>query len=136
MEHEKDSKQSSLVFARNTRETKYADRILMAYFIKIIIAVVVIVLVTELSKKDTKLAALLLALPIISFTAYTMIWFESKDIEKIAKLANENFIYVLPVMPVLPLFSWMLKNGYGYFTSMIMVIILMILLFYLLQKTL
>ena len=108
----------------------------MTYFIKIIIAVVVIVLVTELSKKDTKLAALLLALPIISFTAYTMIWFESKDTDKIAKLANENFIYVLPVMPVLPLLSWMLKNGFGYFTSLIMVTILMIILFYLLQKIL
>lgn len=108
----------------------------MVYFIKIIIAALVIVLVTELSKKDTKLAALLLALPIISFTAYTMIWFESKDTERIAKLANENFIYVLPVIPILPLFSWMLKNDYGYFTSMIMVIILMIILFYLLQKML
>ena len=108
----------------------------MVYFIKIIIAALVIVLVTELSKKDTKLAALLLALPIISFTAYTMIWFESKETEKIAKLANENFIYVLPVLPVLPLFSWMLKNGYGYFNSMIMVMILMIILFYLLQKML
>lgn len=96
----------------------------------------VIVLVTELSKKDTKIAALLLALPIISFTAYTMIWFESKDTDKIAKLANENFIYVLPVMPVLPLLSWMLKNGFGYFTSLIMVTILMIILFYLLQKIL
>ena len=108
----------------------------MIYFIKIIVAVLVIVLVTELSKKDTKLAALLLALPIISFTAYTMIWFESKDTDKIAKLANENFIYVLPVIPVLPLLSWMLKNGFGYFTSLIMVTILMIILFYLLQKIL
>ena len=108
----------------------------MAYLIKIIVATFVIVLVTELSKKDTKLAALLLALPIISFTAYTMIWFESKDVDRIAKLANENFIYVLPVMPVLPLFSWLLKHGYGYFTSMIMVIIIMIILFYLLQKVL
>jgi hypothetical protein len=96
----------------------------------------VIVLVTELSKKDTKIAALLLALPIISFTAYTMIWFESKDTDKIAKLANENFIYVLPVMPVLPLLSWMLKNSFGYFTSLITVTILMIILFYLLQKIL
>ena len=108
----------------------------MAYLIKIIVANLVIVLVTELSKKDTKLAALLLALPIISFTAYTMIWFESKDVDRIAKLANENFIYVLPVMPVLPLFSWLLKHGFGYFTSMIMVIIIMIILFYLLQKVL
>ena len=108
----------------------------MAYLIKIIVATFVIVLVTELSKKDTKLAARLLALPIISFTAYTMIWFESKDADRIAKLANENFIYVLPVMPVLPLFSWLLKHGFGYFTSMIMVIIIMIILFYLLQKVL
>jgi len=108
----------------------------MAYLIKIIVATFVIVLVTELSKKDTKLAALLLALPIISFTAYTMIWFESKDADRIAKLANENFIYVLPVMAVLPLFSWLLKHGFGYFTSMIMVIIIMIILFYLLQKVL
>ena len=108
----------------------------MAYLIKIIVATFVIVLVTELSKKDTKLAALLLALPIISFTAYTMIWFESKDADRIAKLANENFIYVLPVMPVLPLFSWLLKHGYGYFTSLIIVIIVMIILFYLLQKVL
>ena len=108
----------------------------MAYFIKVIIATLVIVLVTELSKKDTKLAALLLALPIISFTAYTMIWFESKDVDRIAKLANENFIYILPVMPVLPLFSWLLKHGYGYFTSLIMVIIMMIILFYLLHKVL
>ena len=108
----------------------------MAYLIKIIVATLVIVLVTELSKKDTKLAALLLALPIISFTAYTMIWFESKDADRIAKLANENFIYVLPVMPVLPLFSWLLTHGFGYFTSIIMVIIIMIILFYLLQKVL
>jgi hypothetical protein len=108
----------------------------VAYFIKIVIATLVIVLVTELSKKDTKLAALLLALPIISFTAYTMIWFESKDTERIAQLANENFIYVLPVMPALPIFSWLLRHEYGYFTSMIMVIILMLILFYFLQKML
>jgi hypothetical protein len=37
---------------------------------------------------------------------------------------------------VLPLFSWLLKHGFGYFTSMIMVIIIMIILFYLLQKVL
>ena len=58
----------------------------MAYFIKIIIATLVIVLVTELSKKDTKLAALLLALPIISFTAYTMIWFENNDVDRMSCL--------------------------------------------------
>ncbi|HCC73072.1 MAG TPA: hypothetical protein DEP89_04760, partial [Methylophilaceae bacterium] len=70
----------------------------------------------------------------ISFTAYTMVWFESRDTEKIAKLAQENFIYVFPVLPILPLLSWLLKQGVGYFTSLSMVIVIMIFLFYLLQK--
>jgi hypothetical protein len=39
-------------------------------------------------------------------------------------------------MPVLPLFSWLLKNQYGYFTSMLLAIIIMTILFYLLQKIL
>lgn len=108
----------------------------MTYLIKIIIAVLVILLVTELSKKDTKVAALILALPIISFTAYTIIWFETKDVGRIAKLANENFIYIFPVIPILPLFSWLLKNNFGYFTSMSIVMMMMLILFYLLQKIL
>jgi hypothetical protein len=63
-----------------------------------------------------------------------MVWFESRDTEKIAKLAQENFIYVFPVLPILPLLSWLLKQGVGYFTSLSVVIVIMIFLFYLLQK--
>jgi hypothetical protein len=36
----------------------------------------------------------------------------------IADLAKNNFLYVLPVIPALPLFSWMLKQGFGFFTTL------------------
>ena len=51
----------------------------MFYLLKIIIALVVIIGATELSKKNTTLAAILLAMPIIFFVSFTLIWEESKD---------------------------------------------------------
>ena len=50
----------------------------MSYLIKIIIAVLVIVVASELSKKNTSLAAILLGIPIVLFTSFTFIWEESK----------------------------------------------------------
>jgi len=49
----------------------------MAYLIKIIIAVTIIVAASELSKKNSSLAAILLGLPIVLFTSFTFIWEES-----------------------------------------------------------
>ena len=51
----------------------------MFYLLKIVIALVVIIGATELSKKNTTLAAILLAMPIIFFVSFTLIWEESKD---------------------------------------------------------
>jgi hypothetical protein len=91
----------------------------MIFLFKTMLSVLIIVSVTELSKKDTNIGAIILALPIVSFTSYTILWFETKDTEMIADLAKNNFLYVLPVIPALPLFSWMLKQGFGFFTTLI-----------------
>ena len=76
----------------------------MAYLIKIIIAVAIIVAASELSKKNSSLAAILLGLPIVLFTSFTFIWEESKDINKIALLTQETviilyegFIYLIAI---------------------------------------
>lgn len=90
----------------------------MIFLFKTMLSVLIIVSVTELSKKDTNIGAIILALPIVSFTSYTILWFETKDTEIIADLAKNNFLYVLPVIPALPLFSWMLKQGFGFFTTL------------------
>ena len=90
----------------------------MIFIFKTMLSVLIIVSVTELSKKDTNIGAIILALPIVSFTSYTILWFETKDTEMIADLAKNNFLYVLPVIPALPIFSWMLKQGFGFFTTL------------------
>jgi hypothetical protein len=51
----------------------------MLYLLKTLIAAIVIVLTTELSKRSTSLAALLLALPIVSVTSFIWIYVETQD---------------------------------------------------------
>lgn len=101
----------------------------MIFLFKTMLSVLIIVSVTELSKKDTNIGAIILALPIVSFTSYTILWFETKDTEMIADLAKNNFLYVLPVIPALPIFSWMLKQGFGFFTTLFAASAMTVLLF-------
>lgn len=89
---------------------------------------------SELSKKSNSLAAIILALPIISFTTYTLIWIEFKDNQRIADLALQNFYYVIPVIPVLPFFSWLLKLGFSFFATISLSSLLTIVLFWCFKK--
>jgi len=77
----------------------------MAYLIKIIIAVSIIVLASELSKRSTTLASILLAMPIVLFASFTIIWEETKNAQKIADITYETVLFILPVIPFLFLLS-------------------------------
>ena len=90
----------------------------MAYLIKIIIAVAIIVAASELSKKNSSLAAILLGLPIVLFTSFTFIWEESKDINKISLLTQETVVILLAGLPFLFLLTWLLRNGFNYYLAL------------------
>jgi hypothetical protein len=90
----------------------------MSYIIKIIIAVAIIVAASELSKKSTSLAAILLGLPIVLFTSFTFIWEESHDINKISLLTQQTVIILLAGIPFLFLLVWLLKNGFNYYLAL------------------
>jgi ABC-type multidrug transport system permease subunit len=107
---------------------------MMGYLIKTAVAVLVMVSASELSKRSLALSAIILALPIISFTTYTLIWLESRDNQRVADLALQNFYYVLPVMPILPFFSWLLRLGFGFLSAMVLSTILVVLLFWIFRK--
>jgi hypothetical protein len=91
----------------------------MLYVLKTLIAAIVIVAVGELSKRSSALAAFLLALPIVSITAFIWIYVESKDKLQVAEISQETFWYVIPTLPMFLLLSWMLKNEYNFYLSLL-----------------
>lgn len=90
----------------------------MLYLVKTLIAAVIIVAVGEISKRSSALAAVLLALPIISITAFVWIYVESKDQSKIANISQETFWFVLPTLPMFLLLGWMLRNNFNFYLSL------------------
>ena len=90
----------------------------MIYAIKALISALIIVAVNELSKRSTALAALLLALPIVSVIAFTWEWSETADAEHIASLSTETFWFVLPTLPMFLLLSWLLRQGHNYYVAL------------------
>jgi uncharacterized membrane protein (GlpM family) len=83
----------------------------MIYVIKVLVSSIVIVLVNEVSKRSTALAAVLLALPLISVIAMTWDGAKNRDAARIADLSVATFWFVLPTLPMFLLLAWLLRHG-------------------------
>ncbi len=90
----------------------------MLYLLKILLSALVITGASELARRSTGLAALLLALPMVSLLTFNWIWFEQRDPQVIARLSMDTFWYVLPTLPLFIVLSVMLKHGYGFAWSL------------------
>jgi hypothetical protein len=80
-------------------------------WLKYLISAGIIVLASEVAKRSTWMAALLVSLPIT--TILTLIWthWETHDIEKTLRLSQGIFIFLIPSMLFLPFFIFFLRRG-------------------------
>ena len=90
----------------------------MFYAIKTIFSALIIVLVGEASKRSQGLAALLLALPIVSVISFVWLYVETGDKVKVADLSHETFWYVLPTLPMFLALSWLLRHGLNLYLAL------------------
>jgi type IV secretory pathway VirB3-like protein len=70
------------------------------------------------SKRSSALAAILLALPIVSITAFVWVYVESGDKGKVADISQNTFWYVIPTLPMFLVLSWLLRNDYNFYLSL------------------
>ena len=104
--------------------------------VKVLTSVIIILAATELSKKSTIVAAVVLALPIVSIISLTWIWLETKDINKITNLSLQIFWFVLPSLPMFLILPFLLSKDVGFFLSLVSGMVVTVILFYISQKLL
>ena len=93
----------------------------MTYYIfKIVISALIIVLVSEISKRSTFLGALLASLPLISILAFIWIYIDTKDTARIAELSTQILWLVIPSLLFFVLLPIFLKLNYSFAISMIL----------------
>lgn len=88
--------------------------------IKVMITSLLIVAISELSKRSSLFGALLASLPLISVLAMFWLYIDTKDAGKVADLAIGVFWLVIPSLVFFISLPLLLKTGLNFYLSMVL----------------
>lgn len=103
---------------------------MLYYFIKILSSSIIIVAISEISKRSSLMGSILASLPLISLLAFLWLYIDTKDVKKIADLSYGIFWMVLPSLSFFILFPVLLKKNISFFFSLGISLIVMIALYF------
>ncbi len=99
------------------------------YAIKVLVSSVLIVIISEVSKRNGVLGGLFASIPLVSFMAILWIYFETHDTQKISALSIDIFWLVLPSLSFFLIFPYLLRKQLAFGWSMLIATLLMIILY-------
>jgi hypothetical protein len=92
---------------------------MLALVAKALLSGALIVAIAEIGKRQPALAALVASLPLVSVLGMILLWHGRPDIENMARHAEATFYYVVPSLPMFLLIPLLLRNGLGFWTSLL-----------------
>lgn len=109
----------------------------MAYYtLKIIITTILIVAISEISKRSTFVGAILASVPLISVLAMIWLYVDTKDILKVSALSTSVFWLVLPSLTLFVSLPMLLKQNINFYLSISISIFVTILSYWLMISVL
>ena len=91
----------------------------MTYFlVKLILTAVLIVVISEVSKRSTFTGALLASVPIISIFAMMWLYIDTRDTGRVIALSNSIFWLVLPSLALFITLPLLLREGLNFYLSL------------------
>ena len=88
------------------------------YGIKILLSAVLIAAISEIAKRSSFVAALVASLPIVSILSFIWLYFETRDLEKIASLSTGILWLVIPSLALFIVLPIMLRQGLNFWLSL------------------
>jgi hypothetical protein len=84
------------------------------YLLKLFLSAGVIVVVTEVAKRNNAAASIIHSLPLTSLLAFVWLYAETKDSALIGRHAFGTFWFVLPTLPMFLAMPWLIKKLGGF----------------------
>lgn len=97
---------------------------MLEYAIKVAISALMIVAITEISKRSTILGAALASLPITSLLAFVWLYWDTGDADRVAELATNILWLVLASLIFFVSFPIFIKAGWQFWPSLSMSLVL------------
>ena len=88
------------------------------YVVKILATALIVVAVSELSKRSSFAGALLASIPIVSVLAMIWLYSDTRDVAQVAALSRSVFWLVLPSLVLFLLLPILLTRGYAFYASL------------------
>lgn len=88
------------------------------YIVKILVTTVLIILISEISKRSTLIGSILASVPLVSVLAMIWLYVDTKDIQKISSLSTSIFWLVLPSLALFISLPVLLKKEFNFYISM------------------
>lgn len=97
----------------------------MAYIIiKILLTAIVVVIVSEIAKRSSLLAGLIVSIPLTTFLALTWLYWETRDTQKIIDLSNSTLLMTIPSLSFFIFLPLLLKFNINFLLSMTISVLL------------
>jgi hypothetical protein len=94
------------------------------YVTKLVVSAVLIVAISEISKRSSVLGAILASVPLVSVIAMIWLYHDTGDTAKISALASSIFWLVIPSLALFLTLPVLLKSGLGFYWSLSISILL------------
>ena len=88
------------------------------YLLKVAVTTVLIVAISEITKRSSLVGAILASVPLVSVLAMLWLYIDTKDVHKVSALASSVFWLVLPSLALFLVLPQMLKHGVNFYLSL------------------
>jgi len=88
------------------------------YLVKLAITTVLIIMISEVSKRSSFIGAVLASIPLTSVIAMVWLYKDTKNVEKVSALASSVFWLVLPSLVLFITLPILLKQGLNFYISL------------------
>ena len=88
------------------------------YFIKVFISSAIIVLVSEIAKKDNIIGGLIASIPVVSVLSMIWLYIDTNDIDKVKALANGILWMIFPSMSFFIVLPILINYGIKFYLSL------------------
>lgn len=102
----------------------------MLIIIKYLVTAAVIVIVSEMAKRNDQMGALIASLPLVTFMVLIWLQLENQPADKISNHAYYTFWYVVPTLPMFLVFPW-LHQHIGFWLALASCAVITVALFWL-----
>lgn len=91
---------------------------MLYYFLKVALTAVLVVAVSEVSKRSSLLGGALASLPLVSYLGMIWLYIDTGSTDKVSELSSNIFWLVLPSLSFFLFLPYLLKKGVGFGVSL------------------